>query len=77
LLLDNAPCHPKIDALNTTSIAQPLDQGIVSAVKTIFRSKVLNELVILMEKNPNWTIQDWVKNWNLWKALNILAQSWE
>ncbi|CAF0740319.1 unnamed protein product, partial [Brachionus calyciflorus] len=87
LLLDNAPCHPKIDTLkniklfflppNTTSIAQPLDQGIVSAVKTIFRSKVLNELVIFMEKNPNWTIQDWVKNWNLWKALNILAQSWE
>ncbi|CAF1058639.1 unnamed protein product [Brachionus calyciflorus] len=87
LFLDNAPCHPQIDSLKniklvflpskTNSILQPLDQGILNALKTNYRSRVLNQLVLFMDKKQDWTIQDWLKNWDLWKALNVLSQSWD
>ena len=59
LLLDNAPYHPQIDTLkiiklvflppNSTAVRQPIDQGIVYAVKTKYRSMLLNELNIFIK----------------------------
>ena len=51
LMLDNAPSHPKKDLsnvkclflpANTTSVLQPLDQGIIQNVKMHYKRKLLN-----------------------------------
>ncbi|RNA04388.1 tigger transposable element-derived 6 isoform 1 [Brachionus plicatilis] len=50
--------------------------GVVQAFNPIDQGIFLNELVIFMDKNQDWTIQDCVKHWNLWKALNVFCQAW-
>ena len=63
LLLDNAPSHPK-DAnvtnvklvflpANTTSMLQPLDQGIIKIVKTICRKRLLQSVLAKMDKEED------------------------
>ena len=53
LLVDNAPGHPDVKMShiklaflpkNTTSRLQPLDQGIIQQVKTLYRKKLLNHI---------------------------------
>lgn len=60
LFLDNASCHPKLTLSNiklawflpnTTSITQPMDQGIISCVKLYYRHFLLQSLNI----NPSHT----------------------
>ena len=63
LLLDNAPSHPKdvnvtnvklvFLPANTTSMLQPLDQGIIKAVKTIYRKRLLQSVLAKMDKEEN------------------------
>ena len=54
LFLDNATCHPRIDLSNvklayfppnTTSVTQPIDQGIIYTLKSFYRKFVLQSLV--------------------------------
>lgn len=60
LFLDNASCHPKLTLSNirlawfppnTTSITQPMDQGIISCVKLFYRNFLLQSLIA----NPSHT----------------------
>ena len=63
LLLDNAPSHPKDVNLsnvkvvflpaNTTSKLQPLDQGIIKAIKTIYRKRLLQFVLAKMEQGED------------------------
>jgi hypothetical protein len=51
LLLDNAPCHPKMQQLsnvhllflppNTTAVTQPLDAGVIQNFKVLYRKQLL------------------------------------
>lgn len=73
LLLDNAPSHPKESVLqsedgnfftmflppNVTSIAQPMDQGVIETMKRLYRKDLL---INLIEKRDLLTF---------WKSLNI------
>jgi len=54
LFLDNATCHPHIKLsnvrlawfpLNTTSVSQPMDQGIVRNVKVHYRKLLMQSLL--------------------------------
>ena len=63
LLLDNAPAHPNAEKLvsndgkikcvflppNTTSILQPMDQGVIVACKRQYKKKFLEEVVVVLE----------------------------
>ena len=60
LLLDNAPAHPSTETLqsrdgnvkvmflppNTTSILQPMDQGILEAMKRRYKKSLLRHLIL-------------------------------
>ena len=63
LILDNAPAHPSEDILsskdgkikvlfmppNTTSILQPMDQGVISAVKRHYIRRYLDEVLVVID----------------------------
>ena len=58
LLVDNCAAHPHLDSLknikldflppNTTSLVQPMDMGIITNLKTLYRGKLVNYII---EKN--------------------------
>ena len=60
-LIDNCPTHPKIKSLknirleflpaNTTSLIQPLDQGIIKNVKTFYRKELVQMIISIIDKN--------------------------
>ena len=68
LLVDNCPGHDKNVELsnievvflpeNTTSIIQPLDQGIIRNLKGHFRSKLHNRIITAMDLNSNLTLPE-------------------
>lgn len=68
LFLDNASSHPNLKLSNvqlvflppnTTSETQPLDQGIINAVKVHYRKRVLKRLICKMDTATN--VSDLVK----------------
>ena len=62
LLLDNAPAHPHEDRLvssdgrirvvflppNTTTLIQPMDQGVIMACKQFYQRKYLEEVLVIL-----------------------------
>jgi len=85
LLLDNAPSHPHESILktndglmvskflppNVTSLIQPMDQGVLSSMKRLYRQKLLKTLV---EEDDN-LINFW-KKMTVLDAIHGIAQSW-
>ncbi|XP_052260015.1 tigger transposable element-derived protein 4-like [Dreissena polymorpha] len=60
LFFDNAPSHPKINLqnvkivffpANTTSLSQPMDQGIIQTLKLKYRKRQLQYILTQTEKN--------------------------
>nr|KAG5703044.1 hypothetical protein BaRGS_016205 [Batillaria attramentaria] len=72
LFLDNATVHPKLTGLtnvklqffppNTTSVLQPLDQGIIQALKLKVRRKQLQFIMDEMDKDKTSSGPDLIKN---------------
>ena len=71
LVMDNCRAHPKVDGLkavkcvflppNTTSITQPMDQGIIANLKSHYRNNLVKDgMLKSMEKGDDfrWTILD-------------------
>uniref|UniRef100_A0A0K0EBY7 HTH CENPB-type domain-containing protein n=1 Tax=Strongyloides stercoralis TaxID=6248 RepID=A0A0K0EBY7_STRER len=85
LLLDNASSHPTESILKTsdgfmvakflspsvTSLIQPMDQGVISAMKRLYRSGFLMTLV---EEDEN--LVDFWKKMTLSDALHEIAEAW-
>ena len=88
--MDRAPSHPKeeeFDAVdeqckvfllpaNTTSLIQPMDQGVISALKRKYRQQFLNELV---HKNLKSTVDvsKFICTWSLLNCVDSLYIAWE
>lgn len=79
--MDNAPAHKVETALkwtnvvflppNVTSIVQPMDQGIIKTLKTLYRSKLLRKKLQLYEANDTnrvITIRD---------AITMIKEAWD
>ena len=86
LFLDNAPSHPtqlklenvKVQFLppNTTSHCQPMDQGIIQAMKLKFRKKQLQYLLSAMDKHPELTGPHLLKLISVLDAIYWVKNSW-
>ena len=79
--IDNCPAHPLISNLtnvqivffppNTTSIFQPMDQGVIRSLKAHYRGRVVRFLCrALVKKEPCPKI-------SILQSMKILADSWE
>ena len=84
LFLDNAPCHPhfQLDNIklqffppNTTSLSQPMDQGIIQCVKLKYRKKQLQFLIKQMDKCSK-TGSEILKDINILRAIFWINKSW-
>jgi hypothetical protein len=65
--LDDAPLHPNIDRLcnwdgrisclalpgDSTSLIQPMDQGVIFACKRLYKKKFLNEVMVVIKTSDN------------------------
>nr|XP_054919021.1 tigger transposable element-derived protein 4-like [Dermacentor andersoni] len=79
MVLDNCSTHNSVTGLgnievvflppNTTSALQPMDQGIIQYVKTKYRRRVLERMLLCHEVGKQYDV-------NLLSAVNILAYVW-
>ena len=90
LLLDNAPAHPSTDKLvsadgkvttlflpaNTTSVLQPMDQGILEALKRQYKKQLLRHLII-QDHSSTLSVPDVLKQLTIKDAVYWCAQAWE
>ena len=89
LLLDNAPTHPSEEELNeidpngrvmylppnVTSLVQPMDQGVISALKRRYKTGFLYEMLSRNHKTNAEFVQS-VKKWSILNCMFVLRESW-
>ena len=90
LLLDNCSAHI-IDGLilknvtllffppNTTSVLQPMDQGIIQNMKVHYKRQLVSSYIVQLElpepTDPEKTKK--IQKWNVLQACNAVADAWE
>lgn len=87
LLLDNATTHPDTQYLqdkdikaiflppNVTSLVQPMDQGVLAALKKRYRRKLLSSLILGMEEG--YDLLSKLKKIDLLDVIGWLNQCWD
>ena len=88
LLVDNCSAHPKLDLANirleflppnTTSIIQPLDQGVIRNLKGYYRSELVKLTLNRLESGdiePNTTAAALSSKVTILEAIQLVAKSW-
>ncbi|KFD63304.1 hypothetical protein M514_24484, partial [Trichuris suis] len=80
LIIDNAPSHPDSIAhenemillpANTTSLLQPLDQGVTHRVKATYTRLVFDMIRAAMDPNPDLSILDCWKSFTIADAITF------
>ncbi|XP_043474886.1 jerky protein homolog-like [Leptopilina heterotoma] len=88
LILDNAPCHPPLEKLNSLNenvevinlppnipaTFQPMAQGPISLTKKYYKKNFLRQLII---SEKSGTIDDYLKNFNHQDCLTLLTDAWK
>ncbi|XP_053568008.1 tigger transposable element-derived protein 1-like [Bombina bombina] len=87
LLLDNALGHPttlddmhpnvKVVFLppNTTSLIQPMDQGVIASFKAYYLRRTFSQAVRATQ-NDEMTLRDFWRNYNIYDAIKNIADAW-
>ncbi|KAF2350245.1 HTH CenpB-type DNA-binding domain [Trinorchestia longiramus] len=87
LLLDNAPGHPaslgdmhpnvKVIYLppNTTSILQPMDQGVIASFKAYYLRRTFAK-ILKENKDEKMSLKDIWKKYDIYSAIKNIADSW-
>ena len=89
LTRDNCLAHPDPELLvskdkmitiqflpaNVTSLIQPMDQGVIQALKLRYRKKLLRKLLI--EDDMGVNIVDFVKSIHMLQVSHLVAEAWE
>ena len=85
MLLDNCVAHPSEDVHisadgkitakflppNVTALLKPMDQGVLKAIKRVYRKSILRDLVT----QSNFTIQDFLKRIDMIKVVDTVASA--
>ena len=80
LIIDNCPAHPDVLALdwveliflppNTTSITQPMDQGVIRSLKAKYRSLAVRKQIDTLEKG------NLLPKFSILAAMSMLTKAW-
>ena len=90
LLIDNAPSHPThlsdlttcipVEVVflppNTTSLIQPMDQGVISNFKAYYLRRTFRQLIDKTDGEDKQSIRDFWKNYNIMDAVDNINLSW-
>lgn len=89
LLIDNAPGHPPATLINfdprvevvflppnTTSLLQPMDQGVIKTFKAYYTRRSFAHLHEAMRQKNELSVKDFWKQFNVLDAVRIIGQSW-
>ena len=81
LIVDNCPAHPEIGGLkaielrflppNTTSITQPMVQGVFRSLKAKYRSRMIQHIIKAIDANK------YISKVNIFDAMKMLTVCWE
>ena len=81
LIIDNCPAHPNVDNLkaiqlvflppNTTSKTQPMDQGVIRALKAFHRTNVVRRQIKCVDEGKM------TPKINILQAIRMLVKSWD
>ena len=81
LLIDNCPAHPSVPDLtnvqlvflppNTTSVLQPMDQGVITSLKAHYWGRVIHRLCRALDKTKT------LPKVSILQAMKILVSSWK
>lgn len=89
LLLDNAPSHPKnmddwcdnVEVMflppNTTSLIQPMDQGVIANFKALYQRKTMRKLISFLDNHAEATVKEFWKAFNIKDALDYMVEAWD
>ncbi|XP_066953403.1 tigger transposable element-derived protein 1-like [Macrobrachium rosenbergii] len=85
LIMDNAGGHPtdlshdgvQIEFLpaNTTSLIQPMDQGVIRAFKVLYTRNALQHLVNAMDPMEDFTLKEYWKTFTIASCLSIIQSA--
>ncbi|XP_051161468.1 jerky protein homolog-like [Leptopilina boulardi] len=87
LILDNAPCHPDVDELNSlhgnfevlylprnaSPLIQPMEQGLISMTKKLYKINLLKSLLV-SHKRTN--CDEFFSNLNFQECLILISKAW-
>ena len=87
LLLDNCSAHkidnPGLQCIelvflppNTTSVIQPLDQGIIKNFKHYYRRRMLQKIVLAINADENSTATEVARSISALDAVNFISAAW-
>jgi len=90
LLLDNAPGHPQnlneirtpLDVKvvymlpNTTSLLQPMDQGVIATFKAYYLRNTLMEMIRVLDSSDK-TIKDYWLGYDILKGIKNIKSAWD
>ncbi|XP_018099221.1 tigger transposable element-derived protein 1-like [Xenopus laevis] len=88
LVLDNAPGHPNtLDDIdpnvkvvflppNTTSLLQPMGQGVIASFKAYYLLRTFSQAVRATQ-NDVMTLREFWKNYNIYDAVKNIVESWD
>ncbi|XP_064479166.1 tigger transposable element-derived protein 4-like [Ornithodoros turicata] len=78
-IIDNCPSHGKIENLkaitveflpaNTTSVLQPMDQGIIEMTRRLYQKSLLQRMLLAYDCNKGYSI-------DLLGAIHLICRSW-
>ena len=81
LIIDICPAHPSVSDLtnvqlvflppNTTSVLQPMDQGVITSLKAYYWGRVIHRLCRALDKTKT------LPKVSILQAMKILASSWK
>ncbi|XP_068247804.1 tigger transposable element-derived protein 1-like [Palaemon carinicauda] len=88
LVLDNAPGHPphlddfhpdvKVVYLppNTTSLLQPMDQGVIANFKKYYTRRTYRMALKAVDSDPEMTLRSYWKSYNIFNCVKNIDASW-